>query len=129
ALGKVTSYTNYVNSAGQSVRQITYPNSSTRIETRNRDGTLTNVLGTAVHGVRYEYGVESDGGVQRAFSKEIKLDRGGSDTSEWIKNYTDMVHRKFKTDYPDGASSQTIYNTNGNMSKNVDSDGVTDIYL
>jgi len=49
-------------------------------------------------------------GTQRAFVKEIKLDAGGSDTSEWLKSYTDMAGRNYKTVYPDGASSQTGYN-------------------
>src|SRR5881396_1213846 len=74
ALNNTTITTNYVNASGQTVRQTTYPNLSTRIETYNRDGSLTNVTGTAVHGLHYDYGVESESGTQRAYTKQIRLE-------------------------------------------------------
>ena len=60
-------------------------------------------------------GVESDGGVQRAYTEEIKQDASGNDTSEWTKSYTDMLGRGYKTLYSDGASSTSFYNGLGQL--------------
>ena len=114
------------NGTGRTVT-TTYTNGATRIETYAADGALTQLSGTAVHGLRYDYGVEADGGVQRAYTKEIKRN-GSSDTSEWTKTYTDMLGRPYKTLYPDNAASQTWYNSQGQLSKQVDPDGVTTLY-
>ncbi len=72
--------------------------------------------------VRYEYGVESEGGVQRYYMREIKLNSSGGDTSEWTKTYTDMLGRAYKTVYADSASSQSFYNNQGQLWKQVDPD-------
>ena len=75
--------------------------------------------------MRYVYGVESDGGVQRIFAQTIALDAGGNDTSEWTKTYTDGVGRTYKTVYADNHSSRSSYNSQGQLIKQVDPDGVT----
>jgi RHS repeat-associated protein len=128
ALNNTTGYTNYLDSSGQFIRMTTYPDTTTRIETYARDGSLLQVSGSAVHGVRYEYGVQSDGGIQRKYTKEIKLDASGNDTSEWTKTFTDGAGRTYKIVYADATgtpSSQSFYNTKGQLTKQVDPDGVT----
>ena len=61
--------------------------------------------------------------------KEIKLDAGGSDSSEWVKSYTDFAGRNYKTVYPDGAASTTFYNLAGQAVKQSDPDGVATLSL
>ncbi len=125
AVNQSTLFTNYFNGSGQAVRQISYPNLSTRIETRNRDGSLASVTGTGVRGVRYDYGVEQDGTVWRVRTQEIKLDAAGSDTLEWTKTFVDPAGRAYKVAYPDNATATTYFNTNGQIVKRVDPDNVT----
>ena len=98
-LGNATTYSNYFDGSGQLIKVTTYPDTTTRIETYAIDGSLLKVTGTAVLPVRYAYGVETDGGVQRFYKQEIKLDANGNDTSEWTKTYTDMLGRAYKTVY------------------------------
>ena len=128
ALGHTTSYTNYFGENGQYVRVTTYPDLTTRIETSYRDGSLQSETGTAVSPVRYVYGVESDGSVQRTYTETIPLDAGGNDTAEWTKTYTDGAGRAYKTVYADNASSQSFYNSYGQLVRQVDPDGVATLY-
>ena len=130
ALGNLTTYTNYIDASGQTIKQTTYPDLSTRIETYALDGSLLKVGGTAVHPVRYVYGVEDDGsGVQRAFTKTIPLNTDGTDSQEWTKTYTDMAGRACKTLYADNAASFAYYNQQGQAAETVDPDGITQLYL
>ena len=71
-----------------------------------------------------DYGVESDGGVYRFYTKEFKLDSGGSDTSEWTKQYADLLGRTYKTVYADSNSSSNTWNSLGQLSSQTDPDGV-----
>jgi len=127
ALGAVTSYSETITNY-QKLRTTTYPDGSTRVELYYRDGQLAKITGTAVHPLRYEYGTEQDGGIWRLYSKEIKLDAAGSDTSEWSKTYNDMLGRNYKTVYSDGATRESFYNIKGQLVKTVDPDGVTTLY-
>lgn len=108
----------------QRVSTITYADGSTATNRYYRDGKLERVTGTALHPVRYEYGVESEGGVQRYFQKTIKLDASGSDTSEWTKHYSDLAGRPYKTVLSDGATTQVFWNVKGQQVKTIDADGV-----
>lgn len=128
AMGNVTTFTNYFDGSGQTVKQITYPDGGTRIETYAQDGLLLSLTGAAVHGVRYIYGVASDGGVQRYYTKEIKLNDNGTDSSEWVTNFTDMNGRTYKTVYPDNSYSQSYFSNNGQLWKQRDPDGVVKLY-
>jgi RHS repeat-associated protein len=131
ALGNTTTHTNYFDGTGQLIKVTTYPDTSTRTETYAMDGSLLKVTGTAVLPVRYDSGVESDGGVQTLYRKEIKLDANGNDTSEWTKTYTDMLGRTYKTVYASASgtpASQSFFNGNGQLVKQVDPDGVTTLY-
>jgi RHS repeat-associated protein len=127
-LNNTTQYTNYLDASSQSIRQTTYPDSTTRIETYARDAALVKVTGTAVHGLRYEYGVQSDGGFQRRYTKEIKLDNSGNDTTEWTKTLTDGMGRAYKVIYSDNASSQSIFSALGQLAKQADPDGVVSLF-
>ncbi len=131
ALTGVTSYAETRNGAGETVRTITYPDTGTRIETDYPDGTRKSVTGTAVFPVRYEYGVTNDGGVWRAYTREIKLNTNGTDTAEWTLSYTDMLGRVCKTVYAAASgspTSQSHYNNLGQLCKAVDPDGVVTLY-
>ena len=95
------------------------------------DGPLLSVTGTAVLPVRYAYGVEADGGVQRPYKQTIKLDTHGNDTTESSKTYTDMVGRNYKTVYSSATgtpASQSLYNNNGQLTAQINPDGVTTLY-
>jgi YD repeat-containing protein len=126
ALGYVTSYSYVVDGNNQSVLTTTNADGGTRIETRFRDGEIASITGTAAFPVRYEYGVESESSVQRAYVKEIKLDSGGSDTSEWTKSYTDGAGRTYKTVFAGDTTpySQSWFNEKGQLWKMRDPDGV-----
>jgi len=97
---------------------------SYRYEARYRDGQLSSVRGGLVHSSRYEYGPTNGG----TFTKEIKLDVSGSDTSEWTIEFFDAAGRSYKTFYPDGAFSQTFYNQKGQVTNEIDPDSVSTLY-
>lgn len=130
-MNHTTAYTNYFDGGGQLIKVTTYPDTTTRIETYARDGALLKVTGTSVLPVRYDYGVESEGGVQRFYRKEIKLDGNGDDTGEWTKTYTDMLGHEYKTVYASASgspASRSYYNNNGQLIRQVDPDGVAMLY-
>jgi len=128
ALNNLTTYTNYLDGSGQTIRQTTLPDLSTRIETYAKDGSLLKAGGTAARGVRYDYGVEDDGGVQRAFTKTILLNTNGTDSAEWTKSYSDLAGRSYKTVLADGATNVTYFDVVGRAWKTVDPDGVTQLF-
>jgi RHS repeat-associated protein len=124
----ITTYSEMIDSSsGQTTRTTTYTNSATRIEVYASNGTLLQVGGTAVHGVRYDYGFDNTEGA--AYTLEIKQwDDGSGDTSEWAKNYMDMIGRQYKTLYPDDAYSQSFYNGKGQLWKQRDPDNVLTLF-
>jgi RHS repeat-associated protein len=132
ALNNSTSYTNYMDSNGQTMTTATYPDNSTRTDTQFRDGAQGSVTGTAVHQVRYEYGPAQDNSIYRAYSKEIKLKSDGSDSSEWQTNYLDGVGRSYKTLYAAAQAPfpfrQSSYNSQGQLVEDQDPDNVTTLY-
>jgi len=91
---------------------------------------MASVTGTAAFPVRYEYGTVSDGGAQRAFTKEIKLDSGGSDTAEYLTNFVDAAGRLYKTGFAGstGPYRQSWFNNKGQLWKDRDPDGVVTLY-
>ncbi len=131
ALTNATVFTNYFDGNGQHISVTTYPDLSTRVETYATDGSLLMVTGSAVHPVRYEYGVEPEGGLPRLYQREIKLDAAGQDTQEWTKTCTDLVGRAYKTVYASSGAqpaSQSFYNRQGQLARQVDPDGVATLY-
>jgi RHS repeat-associated protein len=128
ALSNLTKFTNYLDASSQLIRVTTNQDQTTRIETYARDGSLMKVSGTSVHGVRYEYGTQADGGFQRLYTKEIKLDNNGNDTTEWTKTLMDGAGRAYKVIYSDNATSQSFFNTSGQLVKQTDPDGVSTLF-
>ncbi|MGA1495634.1 MAG: hypothetical protein ACO37D_09590, partial [Rhodothermales bacterium] len=128
AMGAITTFSKDTDPNGQTVRTTTYTNGSTRIEVYLRDGTMAQITGTAVHPVRYDYGIESEGGIQRLFVTETKLDHSGQPTSEAVKTYQDMLGRDYKVLYGDGSAGWSFYNAKGQLWKQVDPDGVATLY-
>jgi len=138
--------TAYVESAdpvtGALVRSITYPNGGTRIEAYYADGSLKSVTGTAVHGQAYGYGVEynSDLGANCSYTVVTNLDGGGNPTAEWVKTYTDLAGRTVEKlyagngyndasgQYHSGPNTISYYNAVGQLWKQVDPDGVTQLF-
>ena len=126
ALTHETTYSDVINGSGYQVKTTTYPNTGTRIETYNQDGTLLSVAGTASRPAFYEYGTWSSAGQQGEFTKEyLGVD---NTVGEWRSTYTDMVGRVVKMLYPDGASEQSVYNNLGQLTKSIDADNVTTLY-
>ena len=127
ALGGITIYTQTNDPAsGGLTRTTTYPDGGTRIERYYRDGTLKQVAGTAVHGVRYEYG--GDYSYSLTYTKEIKLNDNGTDSGEWTMTYSDPLGRPCKTVYADDSFSESFYDEKGQLWKEVDPDGVATLY-
>ncbi len=124
-LGYVTSFTE---SRAPFTRTTKFPNNATRIESYSLDGQLTNVTGTAVHGVRYAHDVVQDGGVWRTMNAQILLDTSGNPTSEATTNLLDFAGRQYKTLYADGASAQNYYNGAGQLWKSVDPDDIRTLF-
>jgi RHS repeat-associated protein len=129
ALDQVTVYDYGRSAGGGSQRTTTQPNTGVRVETSYRDGSLAAVNGTAVHGVRYEYGIE-EGGAEagRFFTQVIKLNGNGTDTDEKSKSYRDLAGREYKTLYPDGAWAGSFFDGKGRLCKKQDPDGVVTLY-
>ena len=139
--GVVTSETNALyggttfietnDAVGGLIRITIYPDGGISTNQYYTDGSLKEVTGTAVFPMRYEHGIESDGGVDRLYTKEIKLDSNGYGTSEWTKSYVDLLGRTYKTVYSSASgspSSQSFFNSFGQMWKQVDPDGVVTLY-
>ena len=124
ALGNSTFYTNYLDGSGQEVRKTTYANGATRTETYFKDGAIQNIDGSAVFPARFEYGPTNQG----SYTKEIKLETNGTDLAEVQIKISDAMGRPTQTIYADGKSRQTHYNTNGQLAKMLDPDGVTSLY-
>ena len=124
AVGNVTSFGESMDTNGQTLKFTTNALGATRIETYFKDGSLQSLTGTAVHGVRYEYGIESS----LPYTKEIKLLTNGTDSGEWTKTFTDLAGRTFKTVYADDAYTQSYFNNAGQLWKHRDADGVVTLY-
>ena len=137
-LNGTTTYVESFNGSNQRVRTTTYPDTGTRIETYNKDGTLQKVTGTAVFAARYEYGIETTGvDAGKFFTEEIKLLADQvTDSSEWTKTYTDALGRSCKTIVADSTTgteadnpfTKSFYNNKGQLAKTVDQDGVTTLF-
>jgi len=128
ALNGVTTFSEGIDGNGYFVKTNGFPDGGTRIESYFKDGSLAKLTGTAVHPSRYVQGVELESNTNRFFTQEIKLDAGGNDTSEWTKSYYDMLKRRYKTVFSKSGTpypfSQSFYNVQGQLWKQVDPDGV-----
>jgi RHS repeat-associated protein len=130
ALNNGTLYGQYLASNGNTMKTTTNADGGISIETDYQDGSVQTLSGSAVFGVSNVYGVEIPAGetAYRAYTQQIDLDTNGAPTSEWTKTYTDMAGRNYKTAYPDGSASQSVYNNVGQLVDRIDPDGVTVLY-
>jgi RHS repeat-associated protein len=131
ALLGVTSYSRTNDTVtGGLIQTTTLADGGTRIEERYTDGTLKRLYGTAIHGLTNVLGTEVPSGesVSRFYTKEIKLDANVVPTLEWTKEYFDLLSRSYKTVYPDNAVRVSYYNVYGQLTNQVDPDGVSTLY-
>lgn len=107
ALNQFRDFTEAFDGSGQLVKTYFISTNSGagvyRIATYYRDGQRKSITGDNSHPVRYEYGPTNGG----TFTKEIKLNTDGSDTSERTMQFFDTAGRPYKTLYADGAFSHT----------------------
>jgi YD repeat-containing protein len=130
ALGGGTTYTrtNDPNTGGL-IRTTIYPNGGAVTNFYYADGSLKETIGTAVHGKGYGYGYGTDtNGNACTYSVETNLNSNGSLSSEWTQTYTDMAGRTTETLYADGHCSQSFYNSQGQLWKQIDPDGIVTLY-
>lgn len=73
-------------STGAFIKQTTYPDTGTRLETYGTDGRLLGLTGSAVQPRSYVYGAVSGG----AYTTEVKLDANGG-TNEWATTGCERV--------------------------------------
>ncbi|MCB1099985.1 MAG: RHS repeat protein, partial [Verrucomicrobiae bacterium] len=134
AMGRATTYAYATDGEGRSVKTTTNPDGSTRVVVTWPDGRTERTYGTAVHPVRYEYGVESPGdGIEpQLYRKQIALNRDGTDSGEWTTTFTDShgrswrTLRSFKNDKP--AVTSNYYDERGRTLRSVNPDGATTLY-
>jgi RHS repeat-associated protein len=126
ALAGVTTFSEtMVNGSLQ--RTTVFPDGGQRVETHYRDGRLEKVTGSAAFPLRYDYGVELEGGFQRAWTIETKLDSNNSPTTELEKSYTDGAGFHYKVVYGSGAAApfrRWYRNKKGQLWKERDPDGI-----
>ncbi|MCS7091525.1 MAG: hypothetical protein NZM03_12520, partial [Limisphaera sp.] len=121
ALGGVTVYF-YTNTpqGGREIR-ITYPHQATRLESYYRDGRLKSVRGTGALWESYVYGVSQGSLWKRTI-------RGDFGSPEWSTEWTDMLGRSIRTQYPEGEEWR-MYDAAGRLVRSVDADGVQWLYV
>ncbi len=106
----------------------TQPDGSTIVRTYAADGRLLILSGTAVHGLNYEYGVEEDQGLWRAYTRTTNLMPDGGETQESVTVFEDSLGHVYRTVYAGGAEERRFYGLDGQLVKSVDPDGVTSLY-
>jgi RHS repeat-associated protein len=125
ALSNTTSFSRAFDANGRFVETTTYPDTCTLIRTANRDGSAYTVGGTGAHPVKYDYGADTAG----AWTQTIRLAPGTQhEEDEWVKSYSDMIGRQYKTLYPDNAVALSYFNSYGQLWKQVDPDGIVTLY-
>ena len=107
------------------IRRTTHPDTATEIRAYTPNGRIQSLTGTAVHGVRYEYGFDAKGW----FTKAIRLKKDGSDSAEWSKSYEDAVGNPVRTEFADGAYGIAEFDNRDRLTKAVDPDGVTSLTI
>jgi RHS repeat-associated protein len=123
AMGRITTYSQKIDSSNESVVTTTDPDGGTQVATNASDGSPLSVSGTSCSNLQYSYGVDSIG----YFTKTIHVGSSG-ETTEWTKSYSDFAGRSSSTAYADGASSNNTYNRLGQLIQTIDPDGVSMLY-
>ena len=116
ALGNTTEYKEDVEN-GSRVTTTMYPDGSTSIQVYNRDGSLIDTQGSAVHGVTYEYGIENG----ELYKKTYPADT----PQQWVKTFTDFLGRSYKTVFADDSESVSYYDSASRPVKQVGPNGRT----
>jgi RHS repeat-associated protein len=130
ALNGVTTYSRANDpTTGGLIRTTVYPNGGGVTNYYYADGSMKEIIGTAVHGKGYSYGVGTDAnGNICTYTIETNLSAGGIPSSEYTTTYSDAAGRTTETLYADGSYSQSFYNSLGQLSEQIDPDGVTNFY-
>ena len=130
ALGGVTSYARANNpTTGAWIRTTINPDGGVITNQYYADGSLKETSGTGVHGKGYGYGYATDvNGNTCTYTVVTNLTISGGMSPEWTKTFTDMVEHNRETLYPDGHYSQSVYNPQGQLAKQIDPDGVVTLY-
>ncbi|MFZ5697748.1 MAG: type IV secretion protein Rhs, partial [Pseudomonadota bacterium] len=124
ALNRLTTHVESFNAAtGETARTTANPDGGTVIEVTARDGSRLSVSGTAAAPRAYEYGIETG----QRFTKEVLVGEGGA-TTEWVKTFTDFAGRSAKTVFADGATTESFYNSAGQLTRQTDPDGVATLF-
>jgi RHS repeat-associated protein len=126
SLGGVTSYFE-TNVAGQMVKTTIFPDLGTQTNTYARDGSLVSTLGTAVPPAKFMYGLTNIDGVNTVYYLESKLNTSGA-TNGWVITILDQLQQPYKKFFSDGALERTTYNQLGQVTNQVDADGVITLY-
>jgi len=131
ALGGVTTISEGLN-GGFLVKTNIFPDAGVKMETHFLDGQVQKITGSAVHPVRYDHGIESEGGHWRAYSTEYKLNADGTDSGEWTKTYHDGAGRAYKTVYSSATTpnptAESIYNNKDQLIRQINPDSVSTVY-
>jgi YD repeat-containing protein len=114
---------------GGLIRMTVNPDGGTVTNYYYADRNLKESVGTGVHGKGYSYGAGADiNGNQCSYTIETNINTDGMLSSEWTQTYRNMVQRNTELYYSDGSYSQLLYNAFGQLSKQVDPDGVAILY-
>jgi len=130
-VGNVTGYAYSLDAIGQALKITTLPtNSATITNIYFRDGSLHEVSGPAAYPIRYTNIVEQENHEDRVAQIETRIGNGNS-LNQWTKTYFDPVNRPYLTVYAAASgspSSQSFFNSKGQLWKTVDPDGVAMLY-
>lgn len=127
-LGEQVAIARATNSYGGLVTSVYYPDGTTRLETRFRDGLLWTVTGTGVRGMRLDYDSDTANGPRQAYVKRDYLSASGAPAGEWTKTYF-SGGRPSKVTYPDEAFEELFYNQRGQLARTKDADGVSRMWV
>ncbi len=119
----LTSMSYGFDAAGHPTVLTSIPDGGDKLETFAKDGAPLVLTGTGVLPRKWEYGIE--GG--EFFAREIYLGSAGEET-EWMATYTDFLGREYKMVYPDGAATLRFFNAKSQLVREVDPDGVTQLF-
>ena len=107
---------------GVHYKTTTYPGGSTKVEKYNADGSLAEVSGTAVHPVKYEYGIENG----QLYTKGFKVGDNNA-LDQWQKGFVNMVGGAYKTVYADNSFAQAFFDSANRQIKQVSPSGIVSL--
>ena len=129
ALGGVTTHTHANDpTTGALIRSTVDPDGGVITNLYYVDGSLKETLGTGVHGEAYAYGYATDVNGNICTYTIVTNLNGNNLTAEWTETFSDMAGRTTEILYANGSNSQSFYNPQGQLSKQIDPDGVATLY-